>query len=115
MKQLFSYSKIDTLLVTILLLISLNNLNAQCYIPCTGSCENVPSYPSYNIVASATWAGVHRYCMGDNDLTVSGAGTILTIDGPCIEFNFSTPREIVVDAGATLILTGGTTIYSSGT
>ena len=115
MKQLFSYSKIDTLLVTILLLISLNNLNAQCYIPCTGSCENVPSYPSYNIVASATWAGVHRYCMGDNDLTISGAGTILTIDGPCIEFNFSTPREIVVDAGATLILTGGTTIYSSGT
>ncbi len=100
---------------TILLLMSLSNLNAQCYIPCTGSCENVPSYPSFNITASATWSGSHRYCIDDNDLTISGTGTILTIDGPCIEFNYSTPREIVIDSGATLILTGGTTIYGSAT
>lgn len=115
MSLFLRYSRMHIIGLTILLLMSLSNLKAQCYIPCTGSCENVPSYPSYNITASATWSGSHRYCMDDNDLTISGIGTILTIDGPCIEFNYSTPREIVIDSGATLILTGGTTIYGSAT
>jgi len=113
MNQYCANSLKTPILATILLMLIRNGIIAQCYIACTGRGQLIPSYPSYTITASATWSGEEYYRIGNNDLTISGTGTVLTIDGPCIEFNHETPREIIIESGATLILTGGTTLYGS--
>ncbi|HAD12831.1 MAG TPA: hypothetical protein DCF33_10390, partial [Saprospirales bacterium] len=113
MNQYYTNPLKNSILATIPLLLIGNSILSQCYIACTGRGQLIPSYPSYTITASATWSGEEYYRMGNNDLTISGAGTTLTIDGPCIEFNHATPREIVIDSGATLVLKGGTNIYGS--
>lgn len=113
MRYIHHKSTIIAITVTLLLLLLASTLPAQCFIPCTGRGQLIPSYPSYTISASVTWSGAEYYRMGNNDLTITGTGTVLTIDGPCIDFNHTAPREIIIDSGATLILTGGTKIYGS--